>query len=71
MFFYKNLVYLCNKYKISQNKLGNDLNVPISTIKSIFQGKSKNPSLDLIIKIKEYFKISLDDLILKDLSEGE
>jgi transcriptional regulator with XRE-family HTH domain len=66
MYFNKNLQFLRKKQKISQSKLGEILNMTRDSINSMENGRMK-PSFDTLINIKNYFNISLDDLIFKDL----
>ena len=48
---------------ISQRKLGDDLNVCNQTI-SFWENGSREPDLDTLIQIAEYFDVSLDSLLL-------
>lgn len=68
MYFTKNIIFLANKQNISQTGLAKTLNIPPSTIKSIFQGKSKNPTLETAYKLSKFFKYDLTFLIENDLS---
>lgn len=70
MYFNKNLQFLRKQQNISQTKLGQILNLTRDSICSLELGRMK-PSFELLIKIRNYFKVNLDDLIFKDLSAGE
>ena len=51
---------------ISQRKLGDDLNVCNQTI-SFWENGSREPDLDTLIQIAEYFDVSLDSLLLEKI----
>ena len=71
MFFYKNLKYLRNKNNLSQTELAKILNYSSrDAIKALESGIQK-PSFEKLIEIRNFFKISLDDLVFKDLSESK
>ncbi len=58
-----NLKTLRQLKNISQRKLGDDLNVCNQTI-SFWENGSREPDLDTLIQIAEYFDVSLDSLLL-------
>lgn len=70
MFFSKNLKFLRKKEKLSQKELGENLNLTRDSIASLENGRMK-PSYELLINLRNYFKVNLDDLIFKDLEKGE
>ena len=51
---------------ISQRKLGDDLNVCNQTI-SFWENGSREPDLDTLIQIAEYFDVSLDSILLEKI----
>lgn len=69
MYFIKNIIFLANKQNISQNGLAKKINLPTSTIKSIFQGKTKNPTLEVAYKLSVFFNMNINYLIENDLSK--
>lgn len=69
MFFIKNLKFICEKKKISQNRLAKETNIPTSTIKNLFQDNVKNTNLEYAYKISKYLEINLIDMIEKDLEK--
>lgn len=62
--FNENLKLLRNKNKLTQAELGKILNLSRSTISNYEAGKMQ-PSIETIIEISKYFKITIDSL-LKD-----
>ncbi|EDK35317.1 helix-turn-helix domain-containing protein [Clostridium kluyveri] len=54
------VIKLRKLHKISQNKLAISLNVAAATINKIEKGTAK-PSIDLLIKICEFFSITLSE----------
>lgn len=70
MYFNKNLKHLRIKKKLSQTELANQLNVTRDTIASL-ENQRMNPSFELLLKIKYFFNINLENLIFKDLSNKE
>ena len=51
--------------QISQRKLGEDLGVVNQTI-SFWESGSREPDLDMLLRIAKYFDVSVDYLINKD-----
>lgn len=66
----KNLKYLRNKNKISQQVLSEALSIPRSTLGDYERGKTE-PNISMLIRLGEYFDIKVDQLIKEDLSLGE
>lgn len=62
--FNENLKFLRTKNKLTQAELGKILNLSRSTISNYEAGKMQ-PSIETIIEISKYFKITIDSL-LKD-----
>ena len=61
-FFGKTLKSLRLEKNISQKKLGDDLGVVNQTI-SFWENGTREPDLDMILKISKYFDVSVDYLI--------
>lgn len=59
--FYERLKELRNEKKISQTKLAQDMGVSSATV-SMWEIDLRMPSIDLAIKLSEYFGVSLDYL---------
>ncbi len=70
MFFSKNLKFLRQKENLNQKDFGNKINLTRDTIASLENNRMK-PSFDVLIKLRNYFQINLDDLIFKNLKEEE
>ncbi len=66
----QNLKYLRLKHDISQKVLSETFDIPRTTLGDYERGKTE-PSINTLIKLSDYFKIPVDDLIKKDLSLGE
>ncbi len=66
----KNIKYLIEKSKIPKDTLGEEFGLTRGVIGTYIAGKSK-PKLDTLLKISEYFSISTDDLLKKDLTLQE
>lgn len=64
----KRIIELRKLHKISQNKLAISLNVAAATINKIEKGTAK-PSIDLLVKICEFFSITLSEFFNDDNSE--
>ena len=62
--FNENLKLLRTKNKLTQAELGKILNLSRSTI-SNYEARKMQPSIETIIEISKYFKITIDSL-LKD-----
>ena len=65
-FIAKNLKFLRKNKGITQKDFSNILNMSLDTIKSI-ETERITPSLETLIKIRNYFNVNLDDLIFVDL----
>jgi putative transcriptional regulator len=63
--FGEKLRVLREKHGLSYRQLAAELEVSHSHLVRI-EGGSKQPALDLAIRIARYFKVSLDDLLLDE-----
>lgn len=54
---------LMTEHEISATKLTKELGLSVSTITDWRLGKSKNPSLDAIVKFATYFDVSIEWLV--------
>ena len=63
--FGKNLRELREERKISQRKLGEDLQVVNQTI-STWETGTREPDLDMLKKISKYFDVTIDYLLDND-----
>ncbi len=68
MYFNQNVKYLCTTNNISQTNLAKLLNTSKQSLNSILN--TNNPTARVVIDISNIFKISIDDLLLKDLSKN-
>lgn len=65
-----NLTFLRNNHCLNRNQLAKEINLHESIIRKIETGVSKNPRIDTILKLSNYFDISLDDFVCKDLTKN-
>ncbi len=68
-YFSENLKFLTSKTKINQNQLANKLGIDRQQITRYLKGNE--PSYDRLILIASIFNLSIDDLLLKDLSKEQ
>ncbi len=66
----KNLPYLRKLKNINQKEMAEMLNLARSTYASYESGKSE-PSLKTMLLISEFFKVSINDLCIKNLETDE
>ena len=69
LFWADNLKFLRNRKKISQDELAGNLGITRAKLNSHENGLSKNPPLEDLIKIADYFHIAVDTLLKVDLSK--
>lgn len=67
MFFNKNINYLVKNTEINQNQLAAKMGITRQSVNRII--KSTNPQISTVLKICEIYKITIDELINKDLEE--
>jgi len=70
MYLGQNIKHLRSARKIGQEALATYFTIKRTTLSNWETGKS-NPNLEETIKIANYFGVTLDDLLTKDLSVGE
>lgn len=58
-----NLDMLLNEKKLSKRKFAFEINVSPSTVHSWYQRGFENISLDYLVKISNYFNITIDELV--------
>lgn len=68
-FLSHNLSYLMKKDKLSCNDVSKSTKIPIATIQKIRSGDIANPTIETLVPISEYFKISIDNLIKTKYSD--
>lgn len=66
MFFLKNLKYLQNEMSLME--FSRFTKIPYRTLQDIYSKQAENPKADTLLKLKEAFNISIDDLLTKDLA---
>lgn len=71
MYLLKNLDYLMRVNHLSRARLARELDIAPSTINTWFSKGCENISLRFLIKISDYFKITIDDLVNTDLEAGK
>ncbi len=69
LFWAENLKFLRSRKKQSQDDLANSLEITRAKLNSHENGLSKNPPLDDLIKIADYFHIAVDTLLKVNLSK--
>jgi transcriptional regulator with XRE-family HTH domain len=69
LFWAENLKFLRNRKKQSQDELANSLDITRAKLNSHENGLSKNPPLEDLIRIAEYFHIAVDTLLKVNLSK--
>ena len=67
MYFTKNLKFLTSTTETNQNQLAKKLNIKRQSITTML--KTEDPKASTLIKISQIYKISIDDLLLKDLEQ--
>lgn len=54
---------------LSMDKLGKEINMSSGEISDIENGKKKDPRISTLIRIADYFDVSLDELIGRKLND--
>lgn len=67
MLFNKNMKYL-TKERIKQSELARILNISRQSVSDLIN--SKDPKASTLIKISDIYKVSIDDLLRKDLENS-
>ena len=62
-----NITYLMKKNSLSKNKLRKSCGFAHSTVYRFFNTECMDMTVKTLIKLAEYFDISIDDLVYKDL----
>ena len=68
-FFHTNIRFLRERRRLSQEMLGEKLVLSRTKLQALETGKTRNPAVDDMMKISDYFKISVDSLFKVDLSK--
>ena len=67
----KNLDYILIVNNLTRAQLSRELNIAPSTINTWFSKGCENISLRFLIKLSEYFGVSIDGLVHRDLEKDE
>lgn len=70
MGFAKELTVLRAKKKISLQKLAEEVGVSKTHIWQLEKGVSKDPSLDIVKRIADYFNVSIQSLLSEDIESS-
>lgn len=68
MYLSKNIKYLRQENRLTQDDIANKIGKSTGNVSAYEKGKTL-PPVDVIIKLCEIFKVSLDDIVHKDLSK--
>lgn len=66
MFLAQNLKFLREQMGIGQDEMAKQLNVSQSAVGN-WEKNHRKPDIEMIVRLAEYFGVSLDDLVLRDL----
>lgn len=66
----RNIKYLRQKHKISQNELAQAMSLPRTTLGDYERGKTE-PNIAMLIKMSDHFNVRVDDLVRKNLSHQD
>jgi len=69
LFFNSNLRFLRERKKMTQEDLGEQLQLSRNKLQALESGKTVNPAAADFVKFSEYFKVSIDSLLKTDLSK--
>lgn len=69
IFWASNIKFLRSRKKLSQDSLAETLGVSRSKLNAHENGHTVNPPVDDLIRISDYFRISIDSLLKVDLSK--
>lgn len=64
----ENVSYLRNSNNLSRRQFSYRVKVPYTVVERLEKGITKDPQISTVQKIAEYFQLSLDELVYKDLS---
>lgn len=67
MFFNKNIEYLTRTTNVKQSTLANLLNISRQSVQGYIK-QNKQPRYELLIQICDIYRITVDDILKKDLS---
>ena len=70
MFFSKNLILFMERYQITSKRLGEMVNLTDGAIQSYRKGRAF-PSMAVVFKLKDIFKVDLESFFFKDLRNSE
>ena len=63
-----NLRYLRKKYGLTQSQMGEILNISRQAY-SNYETNSRTPDLDTLLFLADFYKVSLDDIVLTNLKD--
>lgn len=57
--------------KITMYRLANICNVTKSRVIRVLNGTTKNPHIDIVISIAKALEVTIDEIVIKDLSKSK
>lgn len=69
IYLQKNLRFLLKQNQVSYREVAKETGVSIKVISTIINNSNLHVTLNTVIKLANYFQITLDDFILKDIEQ--
>ena len=66
MYFFSNLSYLRVTKRLTQTALGKEIGLSKQII-CLYESGTREPSVETLLKVSDYFGVSIDDLLKEDL----
>lgn len=68
-FFSTNIRLLRERRRVTQDIVARSIEMTRSTINSLENGSVKNPTISVLLKLSDYYKVPIDALIRIDMSK--
>ena len=69
IFVQENLIYLKKKSNMTWDEIAIKVGIPYRTLQDIVYKQTNYPNIKSIILLAKFYHLTLDDLVLKDLSK--
>ena len=69
IFIRENLIFLRKKYNLRWDEIAFLSKTPLRTLEGLIYKNTFNPRIETVIRLANYFNITLDEFVLTDLSK--